>query len=550
MSNHHRPSVEEAFNPELRQAEAEWNEYLDSRPYKDEQGNVHAPNGQFANYNTLADNARSDHYHESMDRPWEELNFSELADELAWAELHNDETVANDVSDVLLDKMIDFTEKNGLDSDAQTNLNNRILRLIDNKKELYLTNGNLELPAESSRLAPLDSRDVSRTEGADSESEGIISTPEVGQSEPRAEISSDEEHEGSNTEKNPQVIQARLDRIIDEIADFGEADDSQLQSIEQLVDQLAALSSMNEDQREQLLDEQLSKAGVSQERFNEFVVDSDSANNEEESDQANGKLKAVAQRTGEKIKSAAARSNLLLGKMFYKVGDTLSRKQAELSDNEKVKRGRKVVLATGAVALGGAIFYAQQKGWLDGITDSLPFGAGDTGAEGGIAEQVDVGEGLPSEVGPAEESGIDFTGDIPDEIAEGEASIDFTGDIPDEIAGGEAPDAGSGESQTGAGDNNAGTSSAGTDGEQAQQIDITNEMRSVRPGQGWYETFQNLNISPSGWSELLDVVGPELESMNLAYPDGSGSYGISSTADLPDDALQLILSKARELGIG
>ncbi len=94
------------------------------------------------------DQARADHYdgtHES----YEDLSMSELADELAYAELTEDKTKIDDISDVLLDKMSAFadaqvTERHpdGMDAEAQMSLFDRVMKLKDQKKLHYLeTNG-------------------------------------------------------------------------------------------------------------------------------------------------------------------------------------------------------------------------------------------------------------------------------------------------------------------------------------------------------------------------------------------------------------------------
>ncbi len=145
-------NVDQAFNPELRQAQADFDAYLETRPYQGDDGKIYAPDGERIKKKAVDayfDQARDSYYEESQGTSYEELTMSELADELAYAELTEDETKIGDLSDALLDKMEEFsssqvTERNpdGMDGDAQMNLFDRVMRLKDQKKLRYLeTNG-------------------------------------------------------------------------------------------------------------------------------------------------------------------------------------------------------------------------------------------------------------------------------------------------------------------------------------------------------------------------------------------------------------------------
>lgn len=145
-------NVSSAFDPELRQAQTEFDAFMETRPYQSEDGKFHAPDGERIKKKAVDayfDQARVDHYDDSQETPYEELSMSELADELAYAELTEDETRIGDISDALIDKMDAFasaqvTERNpdGMDADAQMNLFDRVMKLKDQKKVRYLeTNG-------------------------------------------------------------------------------------------------------------------------------------------------------------------------------------------------------------------------------------------------------------------------------------------------------------------------------------------------------------------------------------------------------------------------
>lgn len=66
------------------------------------------------------------------------------------------------------------------------------------------------------------------------------------------------------------------------------------------------------------------------------------------------------------------------------------------------------------------------------------------------------------------------------------------------------------------------------------------DAMTINPGEGWYQTFQEMGIDSSGWSGLLEKVGPELQSRGWAYQMSNGSWGISQPGQLPSDVLELI----------
>jgi hypothetical protein len=62
--------------------------------------------------------------------------------------------------------------------------------------------------------------------------------------------------------------------------------------------------------------------------------------------------------------------------------------------------------------------------------------------------------------------------------------------------------------------------------------------RTVTAGEGFNQTFLEMNIPESEWPSLLQKVGPQLP--DWAYRMPNGSWGISHTGTLPDSVLQLI----------
>lgn len=145
-------NVNHAFEPELRQAQADFDAYIETRPYQGEDGKIYSSDGDRIKKKEIGayfDQARDGYYDESQETPYAELSLSELADDLAYAELTEDKTKIEDLSDALLDKMDSFasaqvTERNpnGMDADAQMSLFDRVMKLKDQKKVKYLeTNG-------------------------------------------------------------------------------------------------------------------------------------------------------------------------------------------------------------------------------------------------------------------------------------------------------------------------------------------------------------------------------------------------------------------------
>lgn len=74
-----------------------------------------------------------------------------------------------------------------------------------------------------------------------------------------------------------------------------------------------------------------------------------------------------------------------------------------------------------------------------------------------------------------------------------------------------------------------------------QNWDVPNyseAARTVTAGEGFNQTFLEMNIPEAEWPSLLQKVGPQLPEW--AYRMSDGSWGISHTGTLPDSVLQLI----------
>jgi len=73
------------------------------------------------------------------------------------------------------------------------------------------------------------------------------------------------------------------------------------------------------------------------------------------------------------------------------------------------------------------------------------------------------------------------------------------------------------------------------------------EATTITPGEGWYQTFQDMGIPKQEWSQLLNNTGDQLHGIQvdghpLAYQMNNGQWGIRmpSTGQMPQSALDII----------
>jgi hypothetical protein len=140
--------VEEAFkDPEIAVAQREFNEYLDSRPYRDETGVTHNPqNNQPIDAEEYFNKQRAAHESAHEKDPqisYDAMTMPALARKLAEAEHNNNRIEIAKISDVLLDKLADLQTKQASTrpkhdakgkEEADDNVWNRIMGVRD--KEL------------------------------------------------------------------------------------------------------------------------------------------------------------------------------------------------------------------------------------------------------------------------------------------------------------------------------------------------------------------------------------------------------------------------------
>ncbi|MDB5165350.1 MAG: hypothetical protein JWM00_240 [Candidatus Saccharibacteria bacterium] len=78
--------------------------------------------------------------------------------------------------------------------------------------------------------------------------------------------------------------------------------------------------------------------------------------------------------------------------------------------------------------------------------------------------------------------------------------------------------------------------------------DIPHDARWVEPGEGWYQTFNELGIPQDNWQDVLRDAGPKLHEQGWAYRMPDGQWGISQPGRLPDSALKIIAESSKDNG--
>lgn len=151
--------VNHAFDPELRQAQADMDAYAQTRAFEDANGKLRTPNGQFTSANKqseLADSYREAQL-DSTTTPYEEMSLTELADKWAEAESFEDKTTVDDVMDVVLSKIENKygkQEKPDEFESTQDRVLDRFLKLKDLKLEART--GLVADKPEGGKKAPYD----------------------------------------------------------------------------------------------------------------------------------------------------------------------------------------------------------------------------------------------------------------------------------------------------------------------------------------------------------------------------------------------------------
>jgi len=71
--------------------------------------------------------------------------------------------------------------------------------------------------------------------------------------------------------------------------------------------------------------------------------------------------------------------------------------------------------------------------------------------------------------------------------------------------------------------------------------DFSFEAYNINPGEGWYSTMNQMGITdPASQFNTLQIAGPKLQNIGVAYAIDDGTWGITNTGQLPKDALNII----------
>ncbi len=119
--------VDNAFDPEHRKAQAEWDTYLDSRPYE-ENGKVKNPDTgkKIKNTDKYFDKKREQHAKDS-NKAYESMTPYELTYKIAQAKFNGDKTTEQSLYDALLDKIDEEENKSEEDKNSNPQRDNRDL---------------------------------------------------------------------------------------------------------------------------------------------------------------------------------------------------------------------------------------------------------------------------------------------------------------------------------------------------------------------------------------------------------------------------------------
>lgn len=113
-------NVNSAFDPEARQAQADFDAYMASRPYKDGRGNVHNPDtGDFINHEDYSQQHRDAHYEATQQEgDYSGESLEQLAQRVAAARAEGDKTRASDAEDAFFKKFAAYSAKYGWENEV------------------------------------------------------------------------------------------------------------------------------------------------------------------------------------------------------------------------------------------------------------------------------------------------------------------------------------------------------------------------------------------------------------------------------------------------
>lgn len=115
-----RINVDHAFDPEARQAQADLDAYMDSRPYEDDKGNAHdAETGSFIKKDDFRYGENDKHYETTLEEgDYSSESLDQLAQRVAEARARGDKTGVNDAEELFFDKFNAYAEKYGWENEV------------------------------------------------------------------------------------------------------------------------------------------------------------------------------------------------------------------------------------------------------------------------------------------------------------------------------------------------------------------------------------------------------------------------------------------------
>lgn len=404
----------------------DFKEYLQTRPNEDNNGKIHHPgNGQFMkeeDVDRYFEEKRENHYEQSLETDeqgdsnrYEDMSMTELAKWLGVAEAQGDRTKAGDLQDVLLEKMVERSEKYKLSQEMQDALQDRMLKLKE--EAAGQVNGHDAAKEDNSKKHTRTRTKEYITSSADTVTEESANDEQQPESENTAEVNSPE------LTADTLVQLAGLIHELDQEEGKDAIKAKTRKAFNMAIDGYAAKNGLSDEEKRQLREEVLEEGRVQAEApVQEVAAETERPVEEEQTLSRWEKLKQRGRNGFNTLMLAPSKT------MMW-VGDKTTR-NPEATEEEKRKRGL-VVLGLGAAALGVA--YAHQKGYIDvnpfdgdGL-DLNPFnngpegveGGNGNGAENGIDDNVTDGgtEGNGNETGAENE--YSFSGETNVEIEQG-----------------------------------------------------------------------------------------------------------------------------------
>ena len=241
---------------------------------------------------------------------------------------------------------------------------------------------------------------------------------------------------------------------------------------------------------------------------------------------------------------------------FYTATDHFTEEFNKDIKLEQKKRRKTVYKTVGQLALGAgagaAVAYASESGLIEAAANK----AKDAYENLRIANTTGVGgEAIAAPSDAFDSPTAEFPSDGSSDLNLHEQSVNEQGgdlaDTGSEAGGVDTPEStptdtgGSADIGAGEGANDSGVSAV-----EAVPYEYSTDALTIKPGEGWYETFKNVGVvDEQARKALLSDEGlmQQLKDMGLAYKDEELVWGMNMTSDgkMPREALDLIRESAQ-----